>query len=91
VYERVETPPLLDHAKWSYTFYAWKVRVCVMCVYQLPKVIFVFAFYIALWQQSYMGCVFTCMLFLVLLLELRNNWTTITIPIFVLVFMQIII
>jgi hypothetical protein len=44
-----ERKEVLDHRNWSYIWFAIKIRVAVLGVFHLQKLIFLFAFFIAVY------------------------------------------
>ncbi len=86
-----ESKRIFDHRSWSYFWYKWKVKLSVLTIYHLQKVILVLAFYIAVWQRSYLGMIFACMLFLVIWREIDNNWVKIAVPVMVIIVIQVLV
>ncbi|CAD8103233.1 unnamed protein product [Paramecium sonneborni] len=100
-YERAYLAPPIQKEKqqkqiykkdtFAYYLYCIYIKVCVYSVYHIQKVTFMFSFFISVYQQSYIGFLFAIMIFLIMLNEMRNNWQNISIPILVIIFIQILI
>lgn len=63
-----------DYNTFANFLYSLKIRISIFGIYHIPKVIFVFAFFIAVYQMSYIGFIFGCMIFLIVWREQSNNW-----------------
>lgn len=76
-----------DYGSFSYFMYEMKIKFAIYGIYHLNKIIFIFAFFIAVYQMSYIGFIFACMIFLIVTKEKENNWQEISIPFLVVLFL----